>query len=28
VCKMLTRIMQLGREKLGLEYGDEKKLPS
>jgi hypothetical protein len=26
VCAMLTRIMQLGRDELGLEYGDEKKL--
>jgi hypothetical protein len=26
VCEMLTRIMQLGRDELALEYGDEKKL--
>ena len=26
VCAMLTRIMHLGRDELGLEYGDEKKL--
>ena len=26
ILSMLTRIMQLGRDELGLEYGDEKKL--
>ena len=26
VCAMLTKIMQLGRDELALEYGDEKKL--